>query len=70
MTRARLVLPFVSAVLHPTDFSPAYFAIAAISLLSLLFFGPLPRDAGAEISGRAKETPPAIATALSTHPSE
>jgi hypothetical protein len=56
--------------LGATDFSPAYFAIAAISLLSLPFFAPLPRGAGAEISGRAEETPPAIATALSAHPSE
>ena len=56
--------------LGATDFSPAYFAIAAISLLSLLFFAPLPRDAGAEISGRRGELSPAIATASSTHPSE
>ncbi|MGH7288636.1 MAG: MFS transporter, partial [Myxococcota bacterium] len=56
--------------LGATDFSPAYFAIAAISLLSLRFFTPLPRDAGAEISGRHGETTPAIATAHSTYPSE
>jgi EmrB/QacA subfamily drug resistance transporter len=56
--------------LGATDFSPAYFAIAAISLLSLLFFAPLPRDAGAEISGRRGKLSPAIATASAAHPSE
>jgi EmrB/QacA subfamily drug resistance transporter len=56
--------------LGATDFSPAYFAIAAISLLSLLFFAALPRDAGAEISGRRGAILPAIATAPSLHPSE
>jgi len=40
------------ATLGPDDFPSAYFAIAGISLLSLFFFAPLPRDAGAEISGR------------------
>jgi MFS family permease len=34
------------------DFGPAFFAIAAISLVSLFFFLPLPRNAGSEISGR------------------
>ena len=33
------------------DFGPAYFAIACVRLLSLAFF-LLPRDAGAEMSGR------------------
>jgi EmrB/QacA subfamily drug resistance transporter len=33
------------------DFAPAYFAIAAISLMSWLFFAPIPHDAGAEVSG-------------------
>jgi hypothetical protein len=36
----------------------------------LLFFAPLQRDAGAEISGRRGEISPAIATASSAHPSE
>jgi len=41
------------------DFALTYFAIAAISLASLFFFIPLPRDAGAEMSGRS-EHPEAI----------
>jgi EmrB/QacA subfamily drug resistance transporter len=56
--------------LGPTDFSYAYFAIAAISLLSQFFFVPLPRDAGAEISGRREATPEAAASAEATHPAE
>jgi EmrB/QacA subfamily drug resistance transporter len=56
--------------LGATDFSPAYFAIAGISLLSLLFFAPLPRDAGAEISGRRETRPEAIAEGAATHPAE
>jgi EmrB/QacA subfamily drug resistance transporter len=47
--------------LGPNDFAPAYFAIAAISLLALLFFLPMPRDAGAEISGRREEPAAAVA---------
>ncbi len=38
--------------LGPSDFAPAYFAIAAISLLAWTFFARIGRDAGAEISGR------------------
>jgi EmrB/QacA subfamily drug resistance transporter len=56
--------------LGPTDFSPAYFAIAGISLLSLLFFAPLPRDAGAEISGRRETSPEAVAGSAATHSAE
>jgi hypothetical protein len=56
--------------LGATDFAPAYFAIAGISLLSLLFFAPLPRDAGAEISGRRETRPEAIAEGATTHPAE
>ncbi len=41
-----------NAHLTAQDFSPAYFVIAAISLGSLLFFWPLPRDAGDAVSGR------------------
>jgi len=52
--------------LGPHDFGPAYFAIAAISLTSLFFFLPLPRNAGAEISGR-EEGREAVASA--THAS-
>ncbi len=39
-------------VLHASDFAPAYFAIAGVSLLSLPFFLRLARGAGAEMSGR------------------
>jgi len=57
--------------LGPDDFAPAYFAIAAISLASLLFFARLPRDAGAEISGK-REAAPAAAVAAdgAPHPAE
>ncbi|MEN6544229.1 DHA2 family efflux MFS transporter permease subunit [Parvibaculum sp.] len=40
------------AHLTARDFSPAYFVIAAISLGSLLFFWPLPANAGDAVSGR------------------
>ena len=39
------------------DFSPAFFVIAAISLGSLLFFWPLPADAGNAVSGRLPAEP-------------
>jgi MFS family permease len=52
--------------LGPRDFGPAFFAIAAISLASLVFFLPLPRDAGSEMSGRAEERE---AVASATHAS-
>ena len=58
------------AELGATDFSPAYFAIAAISLLSLAFFVPLPRDAGAEISGRRETPAEIVAQEAATHPAE
>ena len=51
---ATLVLGHRQA-LGPRDFAPAYFVIAAVSLLSLFFFLPLPASAGAEISGRRAE---------------
>ncbi len=35
-----------------SDFSPAFLAIAVVSVFSLLFFVGLPADAGAELSGR------------------
>ena len=41
------------AHLSAADFSPAYFVIAAISLGSLIFFWPLPADAGDAVSGRS-----------------
>ena len=44
--------------LGASDFAPAYFTIAAISLLSLLFFARMPDDAGAEISGNASAAAP------------
>jgi EmrB/QacA subfamily drug resistance transporter len=56
--------------LGATDFWPAYFAIAATSLVSLFFFAPLPRDAGAEISGRRERPPEAVAQEPATHPAE
>ncbi len=52
--------------LGPRDFAPTYFAVAAISLVSLWFFVPLPRNAGAEISGREEEKQ---AVAIATHAS-
>jgi MFS family permease len=55
-----------ATALGPRDFGPAFFAIAAISLTSLLFFLPLPRDAGSEISGREAESE---AVASATHAS-
>jgi EmrB/QacA subfamily drug resistance transporter len=48
------------ATLGADDFAYTYFTIAAISLTSLFFFAPLPRDAGAEMSGR-REHPELIA---------
>jgi EmrB/QacA subfamily drug resistance transporter len=56
--------------LGAADFSPAYFAIAAISLASLFFFARLPRDAGAEISGRREAPPEAVAGGQATHAAE
>ncbi len=43
-----------SETLGADDFAPTYLAIAAISLTALFFFVPLPRDAGAELSGRTE----------------
>jgi EmrB/QacA subfamily drug resistance transporter len=54
------------AALGPRDFAPAFFAIAALSLVSLCFFLPLPRDAGSEISGREDDR---HAVANATHAS-
>jgi EmrB/QacA subfamily drug resistance transporter len=42
-----------SPSLQAADISPAFAIVAAMSLLSLLFFIPLPANAGAEVAGRA-----------------
>ena len=39
------------------DFPPAFFAVAAISAIALVYFRQLPHDAGAEISGRGLLAP-------------
>ncbi len=41
--------------LTPTDFTPAFLVVAAISASSALLFWKLPADAGAEMSGRLPE---------------
>jgi hypothetical protein len=41
-----------SSTLVAADISPAFAIVAALSLLSLLFFIPLPANAGAEVAGR------------------
>jgi EmrB/QacA subfamily drug resistance transporter len=57
--------------LGPDDFAPAYFTIAAISVASLLFFARLPRDAGAEISGKREAVrAEAVAADGAPHPAE
>jgi EmrB/QacA subfamily drug resistance transporter len=45
------------ATLGPETFWPAFLGIAGVSLLSLFFIVPLPRDAGAEVSGRVAPAP-------------
>jgi EmrB/QacA subfamily drug resistance transporter len=40
------------------DFVPAFLAVTAISLTSLLFFIPLSREAGAEVSGHGRPATP------------
>ncbi|MCW5690028.1 MAG: MFS transporter, partial [Pseudolabrys sp.] len=47
------------ATLVAEDFPPAFFAVAAISATSVVFFLQLPHDAGAEISGRGLLAPKA-----------
>jgi EmrB/QacA subfamily drug resistance transporter len=56
--------------LGPSDFSAAYFAIAAVGLTSLAFFARLPVDAGAEISGRREPPAEAVAQEPATHAAE
>ena len=41
-----------SPVLTAADIAPAFAIVAALSLLGLLFFIPLPANAGAEVAGR------------------
>jgi EmrB/QacA subfamily drug resistance transporter len=45
------------ATLVAEDFPPAFYVVAAISLISVVFFRQLPHDAGAEISGRGLLAP-------------
>ena len=43
------------------DFAPAFAGAALISMLSLFSFLPLPREAGAEVSGhRYRTAPPSV----------
>jgi EmrB/QacA subfamily drug resistance transporter len=42
-----------SPSLSAADISPAFAIVAGLSLIALVFFIPLPTDAGAEVSGRA-----------------
>ncbi|WP_198350910.1 DHA2 family efflux MFS transporter permease subunit [Flavisphingomonas formosensis] len=41
-----------SHTLRAADIAPAFAIVALVSLFSLFFFVPLPRDAGAEVSGK------------------
>ena len=54
--------------LRASDFAPAFLLVAAISLSSLLFFRPLPADAGAEMSGRQVRARTRPATGLESAP--
>lgn len=56
--------------LGAADFAPAFFGIAAISLLSVGFFVPLPPDAGAEMSGHRPATPKAAGDPGTISPAE
>jgi MFS family permease len=53
-----------STALQAADVSPAFAIIGAVSLLGLFYFIPLPRDAGAEVSGHRPEPGPAPAAHL------
>jgi EmrB/QacA subfamily drug resistance transporter len=44
-----------SKTLQAADVSPVFLILGAISLLGLFYFVPLPRDAGAEVSGHRRE---------------
>ncbi|MBS0535141.1 MAG: MFS transporter [Proteobacteria bacterium] len=52
------------------DFPMAFFAVAAISLCSVLYFMQLPHDAGAEISGRGLLAPKSTASSDHSPPGE
>jgi EmrB/QacA subfamily drug resistance transporter len=59
---AALVLHFtLTGAAVPEDFMPAFFAVGAVSIMSIFFFFPLSRHAGAEVSGHRPATiaPPA-----------
>ena len=45
-----------TSALRAADVSPAFAIIGAISLLGLFYFIPLPRDAGAEVSGHRQRS--------------
>ena len=47
-----------SKTLQAADVSPVFLIIGAISLLGLFYFVPLPRDAGAEVSGHRERGEP------------
>jgi EmrB/QacA subfamily drug resistance transporter len=53
-----------SRTLQAADVSPVFLIMGAISLLGLFYFVPLPRDAGAEVSGHRMTPRPARAGAL------
>jgi hypothetical protein len=53
-----------STVLQAADISPAFAIIGAVSLLGLFYFAPLPRDAGAEVSGHRPTPQPGPTPAL------
>jgi EmrB/QacA subfamily drug resistance transporter len=61
-----------STTLQAADVSPVFAIIGALSLLGLFYFVPLPRDAGAEVSGHRPhpEPVPAPALAPSIEPAE
>jgi hypothetical protein len=53
-----------STTLQAADVSPVFLIIGVVSLLGLLYFIPLPRDAGAEVSGHRQTPQPEPAHAL------
>jgi hypothetical protein len=53
-----------STTLQAADVSPVFLIIGVVSLLGLLYFIPLPRDAGAEVSGHRQTPQPESAHAL------
>ena len=56
-----------STTLQAADVSPVFLIIGLISLLGLFYFIPLPRDAGAEVSGHRPGRGAAPEPALSPH---